>query len=56
MLKKDATKESPGTFKCIELFKREIEFIKQSVGKRNNMNFSYSELLEIGKEIIEMFK
>ena len=38
------------------LFKQEIEYLKQSVGKMNNVNFSYEELLEIGRDIINMFK
>ena len=42
--------------KQTELFKREIEYLKRSVGKRNNDNFSYSILVEIGKEIIQNFK
>ena len=38
------------------MFKQEIEYLKKSVEKKNNMNFSYKELIEIGKEIIDMFK
>lgn len=48
-----ALKMSP---KQASLFKQEIEYLKQSVGKMNNVNFTYEELLEIGKDIINMFK
>ena len=44
------------TAKQAEMFKREIEGFKRGVGKMNDMNFSFDELLEIGKEIVEIFK
>ena len=42
--------------KQAELFKREIEYLKRSVGKMNNDNFNYQDLLEIAKDIINNFK
>ena len=44
------------TPKQASLFKQEIECLKYKVGKRNNDNFSYEELKEIGEYIIDMFK
>ena len=42
--------------KQAEMFQREIESMKQSVGKRNDNNFAWKELVEIAEWIKEMFK
>ena len=42
--------------KQAEMFQREIEALKHGVGKRNNDNYLWKELIEIAEGIKELFK